>query len=583
MRILLLHPEDSPLHGPWASQRWDVIVDLGKSSAGTAALWEQQTRSHVLRSEIFRRGVEDIKAVREILFPGRGLMVDEQGLDWWELILLLLSSEAETVTVLHRLAAALSSDAEFWATRDGWPASVVGLLLRVTCRVFSSGALQGRLGRVKHYRNLWSRFSRAQIHEIFLDKYDPAYTWRSRFSIGSTALPGPLILLPSAYGNVSRMASSYARLLPQQNFLLVATRESAKRVERPDNVRVRDLSQYAKRRSSRAESSHLAQGWQQVRKRLRASKEFEIMDEAGILDNILTWTTNGLAVRDAWREVLDREPVSAVLCGDDSNIYTRLPVMLAAKRKIPTVDFHHGAMDGRYLLKDLPCDVYLAKNEMERDYLLRICQLPPERVRIGASTPGRLGSLRRNEPPVQKSVVWFSEPYENAMMRAEEMYRELLPRLCRVARKEGCGLVIKLHPFESAPERKKLVRRLLADDDHSLVTVVDGPLPERLLAQTWFGITGESTTVLDCLVRDIPCFLMGWLRLSPYGYVEQYARFGLGEVVDSIADVPDLPRRLEKFRFPDAGRALWKVADVDLLQQWLGVPAASATSASRVS
>jgi len=307
------------------------------------------------------------------------------------------------------------------------------------------------------------------------------------------------------------------------------------------------------------------------------------MDQAGVLNEIPTWTESGLAVRDAWREVLDREPVSAVLCGDDSNIYTRLPVMLAAKRKIPTLDFHHGAMDGRYLLKDLPCDVYLAKSEMERDYLLQVCQLPSERVMIGAPTPGSLGSVLRDRLPVQKSVVWFSEPYENAMMRAEEVYRELLPPLCRVARKEGCGLVIKLHPFESAPERKKLVRRLLTDDDHSLVTVVDGPLSERLLAQTWFGITGESTTVLDCLVRGIPCFLMGWLRLSPYGYVEQYARFGLGEVVDSIADVPDLPRRLEKFRFPDAGQALWKVADVDLLQQWLGVPAASATSASRVS
>src|SRR5207302_637740 len=147
------------------------------------------------------------------------------------------------------------------------PANVVGLLLRVTCRVFSTGVLQGHLGRVKHYRNLWSRFSRAQIQEIFFDKYDPAYTWRSRFSIGSTALPGPLILLPSAYGNVSRMATSYARLLPQQNFLLVATRESAKRFEPPDNVRVRDLSQYAKRRSICAESSHLAQRWQQVRQR----------------------------------------------------------------------------------------------------------------------------------------------------------------------------------------------------------------------------------------------------------------------------------------------------------------------------
>jgi hypothetical protein len=583
MRVLLLHPEDSPLQGPWATQQWDLIVDLGKSSPGTAAYWEQRTRSRVLRSEMFRRGLEDIRAAREMLFPGRGLMMDELGIDWWDLTMLLVSSQAETVTVLSRLAPELSADAEFWTTRDGWPANIIGILLRVPLRVFSPNALQRGLRRLKHYPKLWGRFSRAQIQEILFDKYDPAYKWRAKISTASTSLPGPLILLPSAYGNVSRMAASYARLLPKQSFLLVATRESAKQFEPPANVQVRDLSQYAGPRSRRAESSHLVQQWQRMKDCLRAHRDFEIMDQAGVLNEIPTWTTNGLAVRDAWREVLDRESVSAVLCGDDSNIYTRLPVMLASRRKIPTVDFHHGAMDGRYLLKDLPCDVYLAKNEMERDYLLRVCRLPSERVAMGAATAGRLGSTRRDQPPLKKSVVLFSEPYENAMMRAEEVYRELLPQLCRVARKQGCGVVIKLHPFESAPERKKLVRTLLSDEDHGLVTVIDGPLSEQLLSQTWFGITGESTTVVDCLLQGIPCFLMGWLTLSPYGYVDQYARFGLGEIVESVDDVQHLPRRLENFRYPDATQTLWKMADPDLLQQWLGVSSPARPSVSRVS
>src|SRR6266851_5267634 len=200
MRVLLLHPEDSPLYGPWASQQWDVIVDLGKSSAGTAAFWEQRTRSRVLRSEMFRRGLEDIRTVREILFPGRGLMMDELGIDWWELTMLLIASQAETVTVLSRLATELNADAEFWTTRDGWPANIIGVLLRASFRVFSKDASRGWMGRVKHYRNLWGRFSQAQIQEIFLDKYDPAYKWRAKVSTASAALPGPLILLPSAYG-----------------------------------------------------------------------------------------------------------------------------------------------------------------------------------------------------------------------------------------------------------------------------------------------------------------------------------------------------------------------------------------------
>ena len=68
------------------------------------------------------------------------------------------------------------------------------------------------------------------------------------------------------------------------------------------------------------------------------------------------------------------------MCGDDSNIYTRLPVLLARQQGIPTLDFHHGALDGRFLMKELPSDLYLAKGEMERDYLVRLCRLPAERV-----------------------------------------------------------------------------------------------------------------------------------------------------------------------------------------------------------
>ena len=121
---------------------------------------------------------------------------------------------------------------------------------------------------------------------------------------------------------------------------------------------------------------------------LRSSTELAVLWQAGVLGRFPGWLRDGLGARNAWREVLEREPVCGVLCGDDSNIYTRLPVLLAARRRIATVDFHHGAFDGRYLLKDLPCDVYLAKNEMERDYLLRVCGLTPDKVVIGSPPSG---------------------------------------------------------------------------------------------------------------------------------------------------------------------------------------------------
>ena len=93
----------------------------------------------------------------------------------------------------------------------------------------------------------------------------------------------------------------------------------------------------------------------------------------------------------------------AVMCGDDSNPSTRLPVMLGRQQSIPTLDFHHGAMDGRFILKQLSSDLYLAKGEMERDYLLKICGLPADRVSPGSR---RISSVVR---PVIGLALPFSK------------------------------------------------------------------------------------------------------------------------------------------------------------------------------
>ena len=266
----------------------------------------------------------------------------------------------------------------------------------------------------------------------------------------------------------------------------------------------------------------LTERWTKLRADLCESPELRVLVQAGLLDSFPAWIRDGMSARNAWREVLEGEPVEGVLCGDDSNLYTRLPVLLAVRRKIKTVDFHHGALDGRYALKDLPCDLYLAKNEMERDYLLRVCDLPAEKVVLGAPPPENALPAIEPHHPAQSSAIFFSEPYELAGLRADEVYRELLPSLCRVARQSGRGVTLKLHPFESLSQRRRVVHDVLAPEDRNLVNVVDGPLTSALMEQAWFGITVESTTVIDCLRNGICCFLCGWMSLSPYEYAQQY-------------------------------------------------------------
>ncbi len=245
MRVLLLHPEDFPQRGPWSAQRWDLIVDLGRSSASSAAAWEEATHARVLRSDSFRKGVEDIKQVRKLFSLGMGRLLDEEGIDWWELTSQIIAWETEAVLVFRRMISEIDGTAEIWATRPGWPTSAISALLKRPPQSFSQERSARLSTRVRHYGSLLRRFSSAQIKEIFLDKYDSDYKWRSRFASSTAPLPEPSILLPTAYGNVSRMAAAYAKLLPEQSFLLVATRQSGRLSNLPPNVQTRDLAAYA--------------------------------------------------------------------------------------------------------------------------------------------------------------------------------------------------------------------------------------------------------------------------------------------------------------------------------------------------
>jgi len=568
MRILLVHPEDSPRAGPWARQRWDLIVDLGGSSRFSEEVWAQQYGCPVLRTDSFRHAIADVKLVRQIFSAGRGCLLDEEGIDWWDVTSLRIASEALTVLALGRVTAEISPSAELWATRPGWPASVVAAWSGRLVRSFGEALPARSAARAVRYASLVQHFSAAQIIEIFLDKYDSGYRGRSRFAPKLKPCTDPVVLLPSAYGNVSRMSADYARLLPLQSFLLIATRRSARQFVPPPNVEVRDLAAYARADAPSHELASLLSRWFDLRTDLVSSRELQVLSQAGVLDLFPDWLSAGLRMRVAWRQVLEREPVCGVLCGDDSNPYTRLPVLLAARRKIPTVDFHHGAFDGRYLLKDLSCDVYLAKNEMEREYLVRVCGLSGERIKIGA--PARYGHPNEPRPHVGTSAIFFSEPYEIDGVRADELYREVLPALCRVAGRIGHDVIVKLHPFESRSQRGRLIANILTSEERARTTVLAGPLTEELLSRAAFGLTVESTTVMDCLQSGVCCFLCGWLASSPYGYAEQYARFGVGEVLQSVEQFVEIPKRLaDSDNRQRTMPSLSDQVDPEMLKQWL--------------
>jgi hypothetical protein len=71
-------------------------------------------------------------------------------------------------------------------------------------------------------------------------------------------------------------------------------------------------------------------------------------------------------------------------------------------------------------------------------------------------------------------------------------------------------------------------------------------------------------------LNGVPCFLCGWLSLLSYGYVQQYARFEVGEILGSVNEIAEIPRRLAEFRSPAAKQKnLWQVAEPEMLRRLL--------------
>jgi hypothetical protein len=564
MRVLLLQPEDFLHSGPWSAQAWDLIVNLGRSPLSLEQTYDS---ARVLHANTYNQGLSDARIVREILHTGRGRLIDSEGIDWWELTSIAVVQQAFAVLQLQRLAGEIPSAAELWSTRPDWTTGVLADLLHTSVRTFRSGRWTRTTSATRHYLQVLHHFSPSQIKQIFFDKYDAGYRWRSRFSGKPSPCSERVLLVPSAYANVSRMAASYAGSLPNLHFLFVATRQSAHEFLPPENVELRDLAAYAQLLPEHSELALLMGAWTKLESDLHASEPLRLLSAAGILDQIPAFLQSGLCVRNAWRQVLESEPVCSVFCGDDSNFFTRLPVLLAAKRNIPTVDFHHGALDGLYLFKDLPSDLYLAKSEMERDYLVRLCELPSDKVVIGPPlVRPKISSGSKNLD--RGSIVLFSEPYENSGMRGEDVYREMLRPLWLLARHHDRELVIKLHPFESRVQRRRMAKRVLPPEAMRHVKWIQGPLTSGLLERTWFGITIESTTAIECAQNGVCCFLCRWLTLAPYGYAEQYARFAMGESLESPQQISEIPARVEEFHKRRRATPA-ETTDPSHLLQWL--------------
>jgi len=566
MKILLIDPLDTADAGAWAGERWDRIVDLGLGGANTYARWSNRFGCPVETLSSLRCGLDDSRYARSLLEIGFGRLLDDHGLDWWEILSILFTEQLEALILLRRFAKALGPGDEVHVSRTSLYASSLEHLSGKKIPVFVSGRQAQRKG-IGHYLRVYRRLSATQIIDVFWDKYDSGYQLRGLLPRHRKSSSTPVVLLPTAYINVSRTGLAYAQTLPQQNFLLLATRKSGWIEPLPSNVSAAWLSSYASRLDRSSELEKLNTQWQSLLAELLDRDEFRILNDLGYFDDFLQKLRHGLAVRDAWRNVLDTEPVQAVLCADDSNPYTRMPLLLARARGLTNIACHHGALDSRYVFKRSHADVILAKGKMEQDYLVR-CGVPLEKIMIGApAVPSR--TIRRTpstDHEFRPHILFVSEAYEVGNGRGEEFYRDVLPSLADLASHTGRELIVKLHPAESRSEREQMLARVLSSRQKNVTRIVHGPMNEELLAGAWFGITVLSSVATECSMRRIPCFLCKWLEFWPGEYVDQYVRFGVGIGLKNPGEIRNIPKYLESYEGdPNAMENCWQPVGAESL------------------
>ena len=561
-RVLLLHPEDDPACGPWNDGRWDRVMDLGTAGGQTRTRWSVLFDCPV--ESIPKFEINEFAKVRAALSSGLGYIIDDQGLDWWELISIRFHEQLALVIQLQKLAEQLISSDEVWVSRPGLHSAILGVVLNRVVRCLGERA--SSLGKTRRLIGTARKLSIAQLVEIAGDKYDAGYRIRRFASRRRERLAGRVVVLPVAQGNAARTAVSYAAMLPEEKFLLVATRQSGLTAECAENVSAVKLASYGGGKQNQLEFQQLLGRWREAESTLVHTPEVSVLMRVGVFSGIAKVLRDGLAIRDAWLRVFERECVSAVLCTDDTNPYTHLPLLIARQRGLPTIACHHGALDGGHLVKRSHADVTLAKGRMEKDYLVNTCGLAEEKIEVGAPLLRQRMTPRTHHP--KSSIVFFSEPYALDGGRCREFYRELLPPLADLASQMGLELVLKLHPMESERERRKFVNAALCSTQQRSVRIVEGPLSEELLGSASFAVTVQSTAAVDCAIRGIPVFLCKWLDYSYYGYVDQFIRYRAGVPLHSPAEIAKIPDVLQNF--PVRLRAdFWQTISGEKLEQLL--------------
>ena len=547
MKVLLLDPKDN-LRSVVVNG-WDLIIDLGRAPCSVYRLWEQWAGCEVRSLHDLAVEVDDLYHARDLLQTGMAQLIDRTGIDWWDVLSLEILPELLLMTLARRQAENLERNCELYTTRPGVIARAIADLLGTKLRI---AGRNNWVRKFQDYRNLLWTLDGVQVAHILEDQVLKGRFGGQRF--GDDQSRTPVILLPSAYINGSRTAIELARAMPDEKFLLIFTRSSGRLRAVPGNVSIRRLAVNSSF-NYRQEVSELLAEWRKLNSRLAsAARELKVAGSVGVLNRVATLLPLAISYRNAWQAVFETANIDGCFCTDDSNFLTRIPLIIARNRGLRTLACHHGALDYFMAVKTRYADFHVAKTALERDYLQRVCHLPPGEITDFLNEPSPPASHSAQQIGQNKWLVFFSEPYQDKYWRSEEVYADLLPALAALAEKLGLELVIKIHPFESIRAHRRRLRQHLPKQE-AAIRVIAGPPTEQLWNSTAVCLTVQSTTALECARREIPVFFCAWLRDAFSGYLAQFVRFGVGHPLESTAQLASVPAILERTRATQSSAA----------------------------
>ncbi len=497
---------------------------------------------------------------------GLGKFIDSQGIDWWELAIPYRLPMLDQILMVVELAESIPTHAEIMATRPHALVRMLSKLRGQQVKAFQAEEKTGVIASIRRYARLSRTFDAATIRQIAFDKWDADFSVRRWLTprAGSGLIEGQL-LLPSAYRNVTATQYAFARMLSQRKFLSVVTRQDGGIGDRPPNVRVHNLAAYSPRpfaKASECEITNMQQAWTKSGI-ANSNRELTLAAKLGAFDDFPKFLETGLRVRDAWNVVFEKEDIVAVISADENNPYTRLPILLANRRKIPTIYAEHGALNFNLQFRTGCSDHYLAISEMQKDYWQTHCGLPKEKIEMGLSHGNNHPSESKDEN-VRNLIVFFSSDYESVAGRAAEFFREILGPMVSLAKKTNRTVVIKLHPFESLSDRRRMLDKILTPEQRRYVEIIGGPFTAELRDRIWAAITVESSVTVECAAAGIPVFLCTWFDASWWEYGKQFVRFSMAQALNSPEEILEIPQCVEPVR-----KALGQDAEASITLDWL--------------